>query len=93
MFVCAAIWDHWTGLDDDLETVSVLTMPANELVMPCDDRMPVILDAEHFAAWLDPREKDPAKLLTRFKVYPADQMVAAGRSARESIHPPKTTRT
>jgi putative SOS response-associated peptidase YedK len=74
VFVCACIWDHWTGLDNDLETVAVLTMPANELVMPCDDRMPVILDAEHFAAWLDPREKDPAKLLARFKVYPAEQM-------------------
>ena len=45
VFACAAIWDRWTGLDDDLETVSVLTMPANELVMPCDDRMPVVLGA------------------------------------------------
>src|SRR5262245_13762633 len=34
MFVCAGIWDRWTHRDEDIETVSVLTLPANELVMP-----------------------------------------------------------
>ncbi|MBN9119756.1 MAG: SOS response-associated peptidase [Planctomycetes bacterium] len=74
LFACAAIWDRWTGPDDDLETVSVLTMPANELVMPCDERMPVVLGAEHFAAWLDPKTKDPAKVLAPLAPYPAERM-------------------
>ena len=74
VFVCAGIWDRWTGLDGTIETVAVLTMPANELVMPCDDRMPVIFDAEQFAAWLDPKEKNPAKCLAPLTPYPAERM-------------------
>jgi putative SOS response-associated peptidase YedK len=74
VLACAAIWDRWTGVEDDLETVSVLTMPANELVMPCDERMPVVLGPEHFAAWLDPKDKQPAKLLDLIKLFPAERM-------------------
>lgn len=74
VFVCAGIWDRWTSIDDDVETVSVLTMPANELVMPMDPRMPVIVGEEYFAAWLDPKAKDPGKLLAQFKPFPAEQM-------------------
>lgn len=74
LLACAAIWDRWTGLDGTLETVSVLTMPANELVMPCDDRMPVVLREEHFAAWLDPREKNPEKAIAPLTPYPAERM-------------------
>src|SRR5262249_27462487 len=71
---CAGIGDRWTSVDDDIETVSVLTMPANELVMPMDPRMPVIVSEEHFAAWLDPGEKQPEKMLALFKTFPAEQM-------------------
>jgi putative SOS response-associated peptidase YedK len=74
LFVCAGIWDRWTGLDDDLETVAVLTMPANELVMSCDERMPVVIGEEHFAAWLDPKEPNPANWLAPLKSYPAERM-------------------
>jgi putative SOS response-associated peptidase YedK len=74
MFVCAGIWERCDNLDEPVETVSVLTMPANTLVMPMDPRMPVIVGEEHFDAWLDPNEKDPAKLLTLFKPFPDEQM-------------------
>jgi putative SOS response-associated peptidase YedK len=29
---------------------------------------------EHFAAWLDPRQRDPARLLPLLRPYPADRM-------------------
>lgn len=74
VFVCAGIWDRWAGINDYFETVSVLTMDSNELVMPMDPRMPVVLAAEHFAAWLDPKAKQPAKLLDLIKPFPAEQM-------------------
>jgi putative SOS response-associated peptidase YedK len=74
LLVCAGIWDRWTGLDDTVETVAMLTMPANELVMPADDRMPVVLGAEQFELWLDPREKDPAKRLGPLVPFPAESM-------------------
>ncbi len=74
VFVCAGIWDRWDSPRGPVETVSVLTMPSNSLVKPMDERMPVVVGEEHFAAWLDPNEANPEKLLPRFTPYPADQM-------------------
>lgn len=74
VFVCAGIWDRWEAPEGFVETVSVLTMPANDLVKPMDERMPVIVSKEHFAAWLDPNDKHPEKMLTLLKPYPAEQM-------------------
>lgn len=74
LFACAGIWDRWEGLDGTVETVSVLTMPSNALVMPMDPRMPVVVNGADFAAWLDPKEANPKKLLASFEPYPAEQM-------------------
>jgi putative SOS response-associated peptidase YedK len=74
VFVCAAIWDRWDGPNGLVETVAVLTMPANDLVRPMDERMPVIVGEGHFAAWLGPNETDAAKLLAGLTPYPNERM-------------------
>jgi putative SOS response-associated peptidase YedK len=74
LFVCASIWDRWDGPDGLVETVAVLTMPANALVQPTDERMPVVLDPEHFGDWFDPDEKRAAKLLERLTPFPVERM-------------------
>jgi putative SOS response-associated peptidase YedK len=51
----------WAPVHDDLPTAAILTTTPNELVAPIHDRMPVILDPEALAAWLDPTS-DPALL-------------------------------
>lgn len=74
VFACAAVWDSWHGPAGPVETVSVLTMPSNELVMPTDPRIPVVVGVELFAACLDPTEKQPAKLIPLLEPYPAARM-------------------
>ncbi len=74
LFVCAGIWDRCDVPGGAIETVSVLTTPSNALVMPADPRMPVVVGEAHFAAWLDPDDPDPKKLLASFAPYPADKM-------------------
>lgn len=66
----AAVWDVWQGSPG----FAVLTTAANELVGRLHDRMPALLDADRFAAWLDPTEKRPEKLLPLVTSYPADRM-------------------
>jgi putative SOS response-associated peptidase YedK len=59
-----------------LETFTILTTTANELVRPFHDRMPVILDRADFAAWLVPsgeKERD----LQLLRPCPAEAMTAA----------------
>lgn len=55
-FAFAGIWDSWR---DELETCTLTTTWANEVVAMAHDRMPVILKREDYQAWLDPKaDKD-----------------------------------
>lgn len=56
VFTMAGLWERWTPKDGDeaLETFTILTTDANELLRPIHPRMPVILAEEDRARWLDP---------------------------------------
>jgi putative SOS response-associated peptidase YedK len=58
----AGLWDVWSKGDEQVESCTILTTEANDLMRPLHDRMPVILDAKDFDRWLDPAVQDPAKL-------------------------------
>jgi putative SOS response-associated peptidase YedK len=51
----AGLWDRWkdqkTG--EWLETFSIITTDANEVVAPLHNRMPVIIERRDYARWLD----------------------------------------
>ncbi|QJX00444.1 SOS response-associated peptidase [Frigoriglobus tundricola] len=74
LFACAGIWDRWVGPNGLVESVSVLTMPANELVAAMDPRMPVVVGANRFSDWLDPDEARAAGVLEPLEPYPAERM-------------------
>jgi putative SOS response-associated peptidase YedK len=74
-FAMAGLWDHWTRPDGGvLETFTVLTTEANELVQEVHDRMPVILEPEAWAPWLSQKVNQPASVRPFLKPYPADKM-------------------
>jgi putative SOS response-associated peptidase YedK len=76
-FAFAGLWERWHGSDDQpIETCTILTTDANDLVRPIHDRMPVILDPAGYAGWLDPRQTDPDKLRSWLVPFPAAQMTA-----------------
>ena len=61
-FAFAGLWATWHGPDDHLlRSCSIITTAANDTMRELHDRMPVILDPEAEAAWLDPAT--PAPLL------------------------------
>jgi putative SOS response-associated peptidase YedK len=70
----AGVWDCWNSPDGPIETVALLTVPANDRVKPFHDRMPAILTEDHFSLWLDPREQQPDRLLPLLLPFPADRM-------------------
>ena len=60
----AGLFERWRPSSGRaLETCTIVTTRANELVLPLHDRMPVVLDVRHFDLWLDPEEGSPALLL------------------------------
>ncbi len=54
VFAFAGLWERWEKEDQPLESCTILTTEANELIKPLHDRMPVILGPELFGRWLDP---------------------------------------
>jgi putative SOS response-associated peptidase YedK len=57
----AGLRERWEGPDGVLDTCTILTTAANELMAPIHDRMPVLLPPSAYAAWLDPAAA-PARL-------------------------------
>jgi putative SOS response-associated peptidase YedK len=56
-----------------LPTCAVITLPANALVKPVHERMPLILPPDACGRWLDPSAR-VADLLPLLKTPPADGM-------------------
>jgi putative SOS response-associated peptidase YedK len=73
-FAMAGLWETWQGPDGPVESCTILTTAANELVAKLHERMPVILEPQAYAAWLDPNLVDPAQLAEWLKALPASQM-------------------
>ncbi len=55
-FAMAGLWDTWKDPKGQaLNTFTIITTPANDVMRPIHDRMPAILRQEDEALWLDPR--------------------------------------
>lgn len=76
-FAFAALWERWQGPEaSPLDTCTILTTTANDLVGRIHNRMPVILAPADYEAWLDPSIQDPERLRPLLRPSPADEMVA-----------------
>jgi putative SOS response-associated peptidase YedK len=83
-FGFAGLWERWKDTDGDaVESCSILTTEANELLKHFHDRMPVILHPDDYGLWLndDVREVDSLKELlqpytaSEMRAYPVSTLV------------------
>jgi putative SOS response-associated peptidase YedK len=76
-FAFAGLWEHWEGADSAaVESCTIITTDANDLLRPLHDRMPIILPEQEYDHWFDPQLDDPMKLQALLKPYPAEEMTA-----------------
>jgi putative SOS response-associated peptidase YedK len=76
LFTFAGLWECWHDPRGEVvETCTILTTEANELMRPLHDRMPVILDAEAERLWLDPHATADS-LHALLVQYPSEKMEA-----------------
>ena len=76
LFAFAGLWDHWENEENIIESCTIITTTANLIMQPIHDRMPVILDPDHYDEWLFKGNKD---LLTPYPevmdCYPVSTVV------------------
>lgn len=74
LFAFAGLWEHWQSPEGtELETYTIVTTSANELIRPLHERMPVILPESAWSEWLDPAA-NPTSLISCLQAYPAARM-------------------
>lgn len=100
LLALAGLWELWRDAGGLwLATCSVVTTDATEPVAEIHDRMPVVLDPEHWEEWLDPDSLDaagaeelvsrpqPPELLERWAVSPEVNSVRNNSSGLIEPHP------
>lgn len=84
-FAMAGLLAAWKSPQGgDIVSACVITTAANTLMAPIHERMPVLLPAQHFAAWLDPAYRDVAALRQCLLPAAAESMVAFPVGSRVS---------
>ncbi len=72
----AGLWERWEKGGEPVESCTILTTDANELMKPIHERMPVIISPGKYGLWLDPRCQDTDKLAKLLRPYPSQDMLA-----------------
>jgi putative SOS response-associated peptidase YedK len=75
VFAFAGLWEHWTDPDGKrVDSCTIITTDANELMQQVHNRMPVILDPADYGRWLDHDQQDANVLTSLLKQFPAGNM-------------------
>ena len=76
-FAFAGLWEEWADPDGSvIETCTILTTSANELMADLHDRMPVILDRSAYELWLDATVHDARVLAPLLQPFPSEKLAA-----------------
>jgi putative SOS response-associated peptidase YedK len=76
-FAFAGLWEKWrNSAGEEIDSCTILTTSANELMQPIHDRMPVILSPEEYNLWLDQQVQTPEPLQPLLRPYPASTMTS-----------------
>ncbi len=83
LFAFAGLWEVWKPPDgDSIESCTILTTSANELVQRIHDRMPVIVRPENYELRLDVKTAASEEIRPLLAPYPASEMIAFQVSPR-----------
>lgn len=85
-FGFAGLWESWSDKTQEegstIDSCTIITTDADELMESIHPRMPVILDTKSFDVWLDPAVTDAALLTPLLASYPSDELEAFPISTR-----------
>lgn len=68
----AGLWEHWEHEGEIIESCTIITTDANDLIRAIHTRMPVILTTADWPIWLDNKVQDIQQLQPLLKPYPGN---------------------
>lgn len=81
-FGFAGLWERWEGEGGQaINSCTILTTEANEVLWPVHNRMPVILHPDDYSLWLEGGERERALLRELLRPYPVEEIVGYPVSA------------
>jgi putative SOS response-associated peptidase YedK len=76
-FGFAGLWEQWKGEEGQvINSCTILTTAANEVLKPVHDRMPVILHPDDYSLWLDHDTRKLEMVEDLLRPYPAEEMAS-----------------
>jgi putative SOS response-associated peptidase YedK len=97
-FAFAGLWETWNQKDEDAvyKSCTIITTRASESMRDIHHRMPVILKAPAYEAWLDPENQDVTglnsilqhEIITELVSYPVSPQVNSPRNNHASCIDP-----
>jgi putative SOS response-associated peptidase YedK len=73
--IMAGLWDFWKDSEGKwLRSCSIITTDVNELIAPLHNRMPAVLEADAWPAWLGEEKATSGELKEMLKPYASDRM-------------------
>jgi putative SOS response-associated peptidase YedK len=87
-FAFAGLWEKWESpSSEEINSCTILTTSANELLKPLHDRMPVILSVSDYDLWLDTKVQTSEPLQKLLHPYPESAMT--GNPVSTLVNNPK----
>lgn len=80
-FGLAGLWERWDKQGEPIESCTILTTDANEIMSAIHERMPVIIPPEKYPLWLDSGQHDGKKISGLLRPFDSSQMSAYPVSA------------
>ena len=75
-FAFAGLWERWQDPNGErIDSCTIITTEANEILQPIHDRMPVILNPYDYDLWLDPNQNS-SQLIQLLQPLPSNAMTS-----------------
>lgn len=75
LFAFAGLFERWEDKKgESVFSFTIITTEANSLLQPLHERMPVIVNPENYAFWLDPMNEDREGLQSLLRPFPTEDM-------------------
>lgn len=76
-FAFAGLWEHWQSTDgSEVRSATIITTGPNVLMASLHNRMPVILQSNAYAQWIDSAPQAPDSLQNLLVPFPTEEMEA-----------------